>query len=75
MYFILLAEYLPLNLYLITNWIWLYNIVYDHNCAIDQAIFSEGYRRYLALCLTSSQFVSAFLFLSTSRDVVRRRTV
>ena len=25
-------------------------------------IFSEGYRRYLALCLTSYQFVSAFLF-------------
>ena len=38
--------------------------------------FSEGYRRYLALCLTSSvsqsvsQSVSAFLFLG---DVARRR--
>ena len=30
-------------------------------------IFSEGYRRYLALCLTSSvsQLVSAFLFFKT----------
>ena len=34
-------------------------------------IFSEGYRRYLALCLTSCQFVSAFLFFVY---VARRRT-
>ena len=49
-------------------------------------VFSEGYRRYLALCLTSSvsqsvsQSVSAFLFLGdvarrcqTSYDVARLR--
>ena len=44
--------------------------------SVSLCVFSEGYRRYLALCLTLSvsqlvsPLVSAFLFLS---DVARRR--